>query len=152
VVGAMAFILVGLQVDANAGADNAESRRFSRTHITKAQWHAFFSETGGKRGAITVDRAELTYIVVPTEAAGYFFTTPAHPAHPAVVRRSIVVNRNRTFVHTIGYYAGSRAAFAEWMNLFLAEDRRLQRGLKDRGVSATFLLVRILSRAALHSQ
>jgi len=132
--GAVATLLCLLNVHVTAGAIDPEARRFAQTHITNAQWHAFFKETQDKRRAIILDRADVTRIVVPREAAVYFFTRLDHPAHPAVVRRSIVARDKKTYVHTSGYYAGSRAAFTVWMDLFIAQDRKLQLEFKDRGV------------------
>ena len=138
---AAAILAWMIHVDASADTKDLELRRFRETHITKAQWHKFFDETRSKPDAVMVDRVQLTRIVVPREAAVYVFTKPSHPAHPAAVRRAIVSYGNKAYVHTSGYYAGSRAEFAAWIDQFIEHDRRLQRNLRDRS-AVKLLLVR----------
>ncbi len=124
--------LSSLSFAADAAYESPEARRFSQTRITATQWRGFLKETQAKHGAVTVEYAQVVRIIVLNEAAVYFFTKPVHPAHRAVVRRSLVTYADKAYVHTTGYYAGSRTGFLAWMKLFQAEDQKLQERLKRR--------------------
>jgi hypothetical protein len=124
--------LSSLSVAADAAYESREARRFPQTRITATQWRGFLEETQAKHGAVTVEYAQVLRIIVLDEAAVYFFTKPVHPAHRAAVRRSLVTYADKAYVHTSGYYAGSRTGFLAWMKLFQAEDQKLQERLKDR--------------------
>lgn len=126
---ALAALLLFACANAGATARDPEARRFPQTRITASQWYTYMRETQSKQGAVLVERDRLLCIVVRNETAIYFFTTRNHPAYPAAVRRAVVSRGTRSFVHTSGYYAGSRVAFLEWMESFRSEDRELQRGL-----------------------
>jgi hypothetical protein len=130
---------------ADARSDNAEARKFPHSHITSNQWRELLRETQGKEDAVTVEYAYVMRTLVRTEAAVYFFTKPEHPAHPAAVRRSLVMYSNKMYVHTSGYYAGSRNAFLAWIKLFQAADEKLQHRLQDRDR----LHIRLLSDSAI---
>jgi hypothetical protein len=124
--------LSSLSFAADAAHEGPEARRFAQSAITAMQWRGFLRETQAKHGAATAEYAQVVRIIVPDEAAVYFFTKPVHPAHRAVVRRSLVTNADKAYVHTIGYYAGSRTGFLAWMKLFQAEDQKLQERLNRR--------------------
>ena len=100
-----------------------EARRFPGPHITKQQWQTFFDETRFKRYAMVVRELSLTRVLVPRETAVYLFTRKSHPAHPAVVRRALVSQRGKLYIHTSGYYAGDREAFRMWLNRLVDGDR-----------------------------
>ena len=122
---------------------DVEARRFPQSHIKKAQWYQFLVETEGKPGAVILNHARETRIVVPQESAIYFFTKQSHPAHPAAVRRAIVSYGNTSYVHTSGYYAGERHAFLAWLQAFAEQDRKLQRDLKHRRPALKSLITRL---------
>jgi hypothetical protein len=113
-------------------APEGEVRRFPQARITAEQWRTFLQETRSKEGAVAIRYVNLTRIVVRQEAAVYFFTRPNHPAHPAAVRRSMVIYADKQYVHTSGYYAGNPRAFVAWMKLFQTEDENWQRRHKER--------------------
>jgi hypothetical protein len=144
---AACMLVSGTHGNANAAQTVSEERRFPKPHITKAQWEAFFAETLSKPGAIVIDRADITRIVVPQESAVFFFTKRSHFTHPAAARRAMVTYGNRIYIHTSGYYAGNRSAFLLWMKAFTDQDRNLQRDLNSPpgSVKARVDLVKRLS-------
>jgi hypothetical protein len=64
----------------------------------------------------------LTRIDVPREHASYLFTTPAHPAHPSIVRRSYREDDGKTVVETQAWSSGAPAAFKRWLKQIVAGD------------------------------
>lgn len=52
------------------------------------------------------------------------FTLPAHPAHPAVVRRAMIIRGGTIGISRMGIWAGSEAAFNRWFELFSELDQR----------------------------
>ena|SRR5437016_6283137 len=61
----------------------------------------------------------------------WVFTTPGHPAHPAVVRRTMTFDKGHVAIDRIGRYAGSKEAYEQWDLQFEELDQRELRSLGD---------------------
>ncbi len=108
-----------------------ELRRFPQARITITQWREFRKELMSNVDAVVVERKYTTRIVLQGDNAIYIFTKVQHAAHPAAVRRAVVTDGKKVYVHTSGYYAGNRAAFAIWLEMFQGKDRELKRRLQE---------------------
>jgi hypothetical protein len=51
-----------------------------------------------------------------------YITEPGHPAHPAVVRRTIITRSGASKLATRGAHGGSQQAFEKWLAEFKALD------------------------------
>jgi len=110
-----------------AAAD--EGRRFAGSHITPAEWQAFFEEVRAKPGAHDISRPDvpsITAIEVPNELTIYFFTKPGWAAHPAVVVERVLRKANGTYLQHDGYFAGSEDAFASWFAAFTQRSQAIR--------------------------
>jgi len=67
-----------------------ESWRFPTDEITQEQWQIYLEEVRALPGAEIREAANQILISVPSRLTLYVFTSPAHPAFPAVVIRQIV--------------------------------------------------------------
>jgi hypothetical protein len=65
----------------------------------------------------------------------WVFTTPGHPAHPAVVQRTMAFDNGRVGIERIGRYAGSKDAYEAWYLQFVELDQRQLRSLEDSASS-----------------
>jgi hypothetical protein len=121
------------------GAAQAQSpRRFDSEQITPEQVQAYFEEASALPSAKVFDKAAPNQILVqvPTQDAVFIFTAKTHPAHPAVVKRELVVapNGDVRFARQ-SYFAGSKEGYDAWLREFDELERRnreaIQKRLKD---------------------
>ena len=119
-----------------AGAAQAQSpRRFDSEQITPEQVQAYFEEARALPSAQVFDKAAPNQILVqvPKQDAVFIFTAKTHPAHPAVVKRELVVapNGDVRFARQ-SYFAGSKEAYDAWLREFDELERRNREAIQKR--------------------
>lgn len=104
-----------------------DGRRFPDEHITIEDWNAYFAEVKALPDATITESDQQTTITQQKPGLViYSFTTPNNPAHPGVVVRRLVVTKEGYGMNRVGYYAGSREAFARWWSAFGALDAKIK--------------------------
>ena len=71
-------------------------------------------------------------VVVPAEAAVYFFLQPGEPAYPGVIIRKVVEKDGEIFIQTTGTSFGDGFAFDEMLAEFEAEDKKMRESIQNR--------------------
>ena len=100
--------------------------RFPRDSITQEQWQAYLDETRALPGILNREAENVIIFQDRANNAVYVFTTPAHPAHPAVVKRRVMQRGTGLFIDRKGHYAGDNAAYDRWWHEFDALDQRVK--------------------------
>ena len=82
----------------------------------------------GKR----IDKSTYLRYEMPDGNEHIYITKPGHPAHPAVVRRTVITRLGTEKLATRGAHGGSQQAFEKWLAEFKALDvnRPSSTGLK----------------------
>jgi Protein of unknown function (DUF4019) len=111
--------------------------RFPTDKITSEQWQTYRDETLALPGARSYEVADQLVVEVPQANAIYVFTTPSHPAHPAVVKREVVEKDGEVLLGRKGHYAGDREAYDRWWRQFDELDRRMREHVQNRSQAAT---------------
>lgn len=108
--------LLGLGLAASVAFAQAPPR-FPKAKITYEEWRTYFNEVANKPSARRNVSGDEFVVDIPDEYAVYFFTTPKHPAHPAVIRRLAVAGEGgKIGIQTTAHYAGNRLALDKWFN------------------------------------
>jgi hypothetical protein len=123
--------LLGIWVAAFCAVAFAEgSWRFPTDEITQEQWQIYLEEVRALPGAEIREAANQILISVPSRLTIYVFTSPAHPAFPAVVIRQIVEVDGNTVLSRRGHYAGDKAAYDRWWHEFDELDRKTKEAVE----------------------
>lgn len=120
-------------------AQSGDPPRFPQIRITTEEWQTYFDETRALPDTQVLEKAAPDQVIVQLlkRSLVFIFTAPTHPAHPAAVRRQLVVDAKGDvrFART-GHFAGDETAFANWWKQFDELDRqsveRIQRQLRER--------------------
>jgi hypothetical protein len=118
-------------------AQTADPPAFPQPRITTEEWQDYFSQVKALPGARVFERSAPDQVIVQLpKSVVYVFTAPAHPAHPAVVRRQVVVDvKGDVRFARVGHFAGDEAAFVAWQRQFEELERKsveeVQRRLRE---------------------
>jgi hypothetical protein len=116
-------------------AQGQSARRFETEQISPEQWRTYFDEVRALPSAKVFENSapHQVLVQVPKEDTIYIFTAKTHPAHPAVVKREIVVERNGDvrFART-SYFAGERQPYEAWLREFDELERRNREAVQRR--------------------
>jgi hypothetical protein len=104
-----------------------EGRRFPDEHITVEDWNTYFAEVKALPD-VTINESDQQTTIMQQKPSVviYSFTTPNNPAHPGIVIRRLVMTKEGYGMKRVGYYAGSREAFARWWSAFGALDAKIR--------------------------
>jgi len=78
----------------------------------------YWNEATHKPGATTKDYPRATVITDEKNFTVYIFTKPNNPAHPGVIVRKLVSDKDGTYFDTMGHSDGpdsAQPAFKAWM-------------------------------------
>jgi hypothetical protein len=132
----IASILRVLAIAAVAGVALAQSpQRFESEQITPEQVQTYFEEARALPSAQVFDHAAPNQVLVqvPKQDAVFIFTAKTHPAHPAVVKRELVVSSNGDVrFGRQSYFAGSKDAYDAWLSEFDELERRNREVIQRR--------------------
>ncbi|MGC1458269.1 MAG: hypothetical protein WA825_08350 [Steroidobacteraceae bacterium] len=122
------LMLLGLFTLTSANADEPIPPRFPALQITTDQWKAYLAEVKALPDVQCMeDRINQLTCNSSEQHTIWVFTTPGHPAHPAVSRGVIVMQQTAkgatVSIDRSGHYAGHRAEFDVWMRQFAMLDR-----------------------------
>lgn len=103
--------------------------RYPTAKITFEQWQRLVAEVKAIPGIKCSDYVRNQYACdSAAQRTIWVFTTVGHPAHPAVSRGILFLNRAPggavLGIDRSGHYAGDRAAFEKWMHEFAVLDQR----------------------------
>ena len=123
------LMLLGLFALTSANAEEAISPRFATSQISMEQWNAYLAEVKAVPDVQCKEDQINEYICNSSEQHTiWIFTTPGHPAHPAVSRGVMVMQQTdkgpSVGIDRSGNYAGHRAEFDVWMRQFEMLDKR----------------------------
>lgn len=82
-----------------------------------------------------IDEPRDVRVELPDEQTIYFFTKPGQPAHPGVIKRSVIVNGAKTAIETVGHSFGDAAAqtaFAALLAKFKAQDAEVNARMHEK--------------------
>ena len=85
------------------------------------------AEVSNLPGSVTGREPGLIRVSVPQERSIYFFTLPGHPAHPAIVRQSVIDRDGDVYVEIDGWSDRPSAAMEDWMRAFQQQSENLRR-------------------------
>lgn len=118
----LALALAGACQDGGAAGPGASPTAGDFTEFYESRLQEVSSIPGSartsERGVIRVD--------VPAGRAIYFFTTPGHAAHPAIVKRTVVERDGRVMMQTEGWTDGPNASFEDWLGAFQEQDEQIR--------------------------
>lgn len=121
-VGACGLVVLSAAVAADAGDLGYPSVAAARAALPP--WPADACEPG----------TQLCMVVDPDGSSVWSFTAAGHPAHPAVVRRRILLDDGQVRVQSVGLGEGDPVAFERLMDAFAVLDRALQEELNQGSV------------------
>ena len=125
VIPAVIVIIVMLLLVACEGPSFMESSHV-RPELTEKQREKFQQYLAqAKTDARTANAFEMPNYVryqMPDGNEHIYITEPGHPAHPAVVRRTIITRSGASKLATRGAHGGSQQAFEKWLAEFKALD------------------------------
>lgn len=103
--------------------------RYATAKISIEQWQRFLAEVKAMPGIKCRSDMQNQYVCdSAVQRTIWAFTLVGHPAHPAVSRGVLFVNRISggavLGIDRSGHYAGDQAAFEKWMQEFAALDQR----------------------------
>lgn len=121
------MLACSLQIAAYGGESIAP--RYKTAKITVEQWQRLLAEVKAMPGIKCSDYVQKQYVCdSAAQRTIWVFTAVGHPAHPAVSRGILFVNRvpggAMLGIDRSGHYAGDRAAFEKWMQEFAVLDQR----------------------------
>ncbi len=123
------LMLLGLFALTSANADDAVPPRFPALQISTDEWKAYLAEVKAIPDVKCMeDRINQLVCNSSEQHTIWIFTTPGHPAHPAVSRGVMVMQQTdkgpSVGIDRSGNYAGHRAEFDVWMRQFEMLDKR----------------------------
>ena len=108
---------------------NASSYEY--TGVTKDGIDSVYKEAMSKPGIVVIEEHDYKKITVASERITYFFTLPAHPAHPAVVIQEVVQENGAIYLQAKGITAGDRKIFEQWLRNFEQMHSRVRKQMKS---------------------
>jgi len=78
----------------------------------------YWKEASQKPGAVIKDHPKVTVVTDEKNLTVYIFTKPNNPAHPGVIVRKLVSDKNGTYFDTHAHSDGpdsAQTAFKTWM-------------------------------------
>ncbi|NIA71553.1 hypothetical protein HBA54_23460 [Pelagibius litoralis] len=120
------FVYSGQQARAaSVGAASAEAGEVSQ--IDEGAFQQMLEESTGKEDSVQTEEGDTLRVELGGESTVMFFTTPAHPAHPAVVAVKVMREEGVPHILTDGWQAGDRQAFDNWFTAFIRRNAGLVR-------------------------
>ena len=121
-----AMVVAVAPAEAGSGG-TASSTVGSVTPIGEEAFQKMLKESTGEKGGMKVQDGSVLRVELAAESTVLFFTTPSHPAHPAVVSVKVMREDDIPRIFTDGWHAGDRRAFDEWFTAFTRRSARLAR-------------------------
>ena len=130
----IALVLLSVVATAEVAADDEwrfealedDEWRFPTDRISAELLQTYRDETLAKPSVRAYEAANQLIIEVPQEGAIYVFTTAAHFAHPAMVKRRMVLKEGAYYSLRKGHYAGDVRAFSRWWKQFDELDAKMK--------------------------
>ncbi len=101
--------------------------------VTQDGIDSVYKEAMSKPGIAVIEEHDYKKVTIASERTTYFFTLPAHPAHPAVVIQEVVEEKGAIYLQARGITAGDRKIFEQWLRNFEQMHERVR---KQMGSSA----------------
>ena len=99
--------------------------------ISEHKWQLLWQEISHKEGRFLSDEGPTYRIELPKEMSIYFFTKQDHPAHPSIVRRTVVKTEKGIEIKTKAWVAGSKEHFENWLSGFVTQDLKMKNTLSS---------------------
>ena len=109
-----------------------EFQPYPKAKISKAQWSKYYNkvQSSFKVTERKIPRQNLVTYSDKGSSMLFAFTSPGHPAHPAMVIRQIVKRGGSISIMQIGYFAGNEKPFAKLFSQYRALNKAIERGLR----------------------
>ena len=129
---ASALIVCGFlavfEAPARAEAEvTASARAGSVAQISVAGFRRMLAESTEEKGGVKTEEGDTLRVELAAENRVLFFTTAAHPAHPAVIAVSLTLEEGVPHIVTDGWRGGNRGAFDVWFQAFTRRNETLAR-------------------------
>jgi hypothetical protein len=125
-----ALLLAACQGPSLTGGEHTRPA-LSEEQRQKFQQYLATAQNDAKQGK-RIDKSTYLRYEMPDGNEHIYITKPGHPAHPAVVRRTVITRLGTEKLATRGAHGGSQQAFEKWLAEFKALDvnRPSSTGLK----------------------
>jgi len=105
----------------------------------RPSYESLWAEATAQADAKIVEYPDFTMVESRNGLALYYFTKPAHFAHPGVIKRSITQKDGAVYIHEEGWSFGddnAQPAFQRWLDQFNELDRQVTEQIqRDQGKS-----------------
>ena len=99
---------------------------------TQVDIDALYKQATSEVDAATREEEGYMRITVPSKHTIYYFTTPKHPCHPAVVIQRIFEKNGALWIEANGLTAGDRANFEQWLKVFERQHEQIKNRMRAR--------------------
>jgi len=95
-------------------------------HHSLADRALLVQEIQGRQGVVVIEAQSVTMVEVEKENTIYLITEPGHFAHPSVLKRTLVRQKQRRSVEVSGFTACSSETMSTWMAQFKEQDAQMR--------------------------
>ena len=95
--------------------------------ISREAFQQMLDKSTGERGGAKTEQGDTLRVELAAESTVLFFTTPEHPAHPAVVSVTVVREEGVPHITADGWRGGNRRAFDDWFTGFMRHNEAIAR-------------------------
>ena len=95
--------------------------------ISEQAFQQMLDQSTEEKQGLQTQEGDTLRVELGDENRVLFFTTPAHPAHPAVIDVKLIVEDGVPHIMTDGWRAGSERAFDAWFSAFMRRNEGLAR-------------------------
>jgi hypothetical protein len=99
---------------------------------TQVDIDALYKQAMSEVDATSREEEGYMRITVPSKHTIYYFTTPKHPCHPAVVIQKIFEKSGGLWIEAEGLTAGDRAKFEQWLIGFERQHEQIKNRMRSR--------------------
>ena len=95
--------------------------------ISQEAFEAMLEDSVTGRGGSKVEQGDTLRVELAAESTVMFFTTQAHPAHPAIVSVRVVREEGVPHLFADGWRGGNKTAFEVWFTGFMRHNEGIAR-------------------------
>jgi hypothetical protein len=99
---------------------------------TQVDIEALYKQAKSEADAAAREEEGYMRITVPSKHTIYYFTTPKHPCHPAVVIQRIFEKSGAVWIEANGLTAGDQAKFEQWLRVFERQHEQIKSRMRSR--------------------
>lgn len=97
------------------------------SEISEQAFQQMLDQSTEEKDGLKTEEGDTLRVELGDENRVLFFTTPTHPAHPAVIGVKLMVEDGVPHILTDGWRAGSESAFEAWFTAFMRRNEGLAR-------------------------